>query len=55
MNWRPGSGNPPQPSVDVLIVDDDDAIRSTRAEILDDAGYSVAVIDSPFVAVFCYI
>jgi two-component system nitrogen regulation response regulator NtrX len=45
-----GRMNLPQPSVDVLIVDDDDAIRSTWAEILHDAGYSVAVAEDGDIA-----
>jgi CheY-like chemotaxis protein len=31
--------------VDVLVVDDDDALRSTEAQILLSAGYSVAVAE----------
>jgi|HubBroStandDraft_1064217.scaffolds.fasta_scaffold169176_3 two-component system, NtrC family, nitrogen regulation response regulator NtrX len=36
--------------VDVLVVDDDDAIRSTFAEILRSSGYSVAVAEDGDVA-----
>lgn len=37
-------------SVDVLVVDDDEAIRSTAAEILRGSGYSVAVASDGDVA-----
>ena len=36
---------PPEHAVDVLVVDDDGAIRFTWAEILRRSGYSVAVAD----------
>jgi two-component system nitrogen regulation response regulator NtrX len=41
---------PPTRRVDVLVVDDDDAIRSTFAEILRSSGYSVAVAEDGDVA-----
>ena len=39
-----------QPDVDVLVVDDDEAIRSTWAAILRTSGYSVAVANDGDVA-----
>lgn len=41
---------PPPRRVDVLVVDDDDAIRSTFAEILRSSGYSVEVAEDGDVA-----
>ena len=40
----------PAGTVDVLVVDDDGALRSTWARILDGAGYSVAVAEDGDVA-----
>jgi two-component system, NtrC family, nitrogen regulation response regulator NtrX len=40
----------PVESVDVLVVDDDGALRSTWAQILDGAGYSVTVAEDGDVA-----
>jgi DNA-binding response OmpR family regulator len=37
-------------SVDVLVVDDDEALRSSWAEILEKSGYSVAVAEDGDVA-----
>jgi len=42
--FRPGS------DVDVLVVDDDEAVRTTEAQILQGAGYSVAVAEDGDVA-----
>ena len=50
MSLRPESGNESRPSVDVLVVDDDDAVRSTSAAILRTSGYSVAVASDGDVA-----
>jgi CheY-like chemotaxis protein len=49
MNVRPESRDQLR-SVDVLVVDDDEAIRSTAAEILRGSGYSVAVASDGDVA-----
>jgi CheY-like chemotaxis protein len=44
------SGGEVRSSVDVLVVDDDDAVRSTCAAILRSSGYSVAVASDGDVA-----
>jgi DNA-binding NtrC family response regulator len=51
----PGNGSDPSSThpgadVDVLVVDDDGALRSTCAQILRGAGYTVAVADDGEVA-----
>lgn len=54
--WSRGSGDDSSPrhtpgsDVDVLVVDDDDALRSTWADILRSVGYSVAVAEDGDVA-----
>jgi DNA-binding NtrC family response regulator len=53
MTWGNGSERRRAPSpapVDVLVVDDDGALRSTCAQILRGAGYTVAVADDGDVA-----
>jgi len=50
MNAPLRSNNPPQPSVDVLVVDDDAGLRSTWTEILRASGYTVAVAEDGEVA-----
>jgi len=50
MNAPPKSGNHPDQNVDVLVVDDDEVVRSTWAEILRTSGYSVAVAEDGDVA-----
>ena len=50
MSGPPESAVRSQPDVDVLVVDDDDAIRSTWAEILRTSGYSVALAEDGDVA-----
>ncbi len=50
MNAAPESGNDPHQGVDVLVVDDDEVLRSTWAEILRDSGYSVAVAEDGDIA-----
>lgn len=50
LSARPESDVRSQPDVDVLVVDDDDAIRSTWGEILRMSGYSVALAEDGDVA-----
>ena len=50
MSVRLESGCDQRPNVDVLVVDDDDAVRSTCAAILRSSGYSVAVASDGDVA-----
>jgi DNA-binding NtrC family response regulator len=49
-NAEPASRHLHSEQVDVLVVDDDEAIRSTWAEILRASGYSVEVVDDGDVA-----
>lgn len=42
--------SPPDAQVDVLVVDDDDGLRSTWADIFRSSGYSVAVAEDGEVA-----
>ncbi len=50
MSSPPESDLGTQPDVDVLVVDDDEAIRKTWAEILRTSGYSVALAEDGDVA-----
>ncbi len=44
------ASSPPTSAVDVLVVDDDEALRTTEAQILRAAGYSVATAEDGDVA-----
>jgi CheY-like chemotaxis protein len=50
MSTRLMSETDPRPAVDVLVVDDDEAVRSTCSAILRASGYSVAVASDGDVA-----
>ena len=47
---RDGSGEGVAVPVDVLVVDDDEALRDSWAQILENSGYSVAVAEDGDVA-----